>query len=141
VINEEHASQHAGIFTHPRWVSAVVIIILAFLGFSEWSRNKQSVADLAQKIIDENAANNQLKVDFVSIPVYHMIPFASDLMNLGALPTQFSGYFSLKNKNGTQLSEECRAATIDYTVRIVSDGMISMQIPGAGLMTVNGCQS
>ncbi|MCX5571494.1 hypothetical protein [Kaistia nematophila] len=136
---EEQISQRAGMLT-PRGAVMVACLALGAIGYFGWQDNKATLADLAQSIVDDNTPGNQLKVDFIHVPIYQAVPFSNALMEFGILPSEFSGYFSLKTKNGAPLSGACSASTADYSVRMVGDGRISMQIPGLAMMDIARCQ-
>lgn len=114
----------------------LTFVLVAALASSaiNWNSHKSVLTDLAQSIIDDNVSNNALSVDHLSMPAYLAIPFIEL-----ALP-EFSGYFSIAGNGGRQLSSQCDAQTINYTVRAIGNGKISMQIDGVGLLTLEACQ-
>lgn len=122
------------------WKVWLLLIFIAIIGYTEWDGSKQSISNLAQSILDDNYTNNKLNVSFIKIPIYHAVPFSGFLMANGILPSEYSGYFSIKSKDGKELTDACKASTIDYSVRVVGTAQISMSIPGESMQTIAGCQ-
>ena len=121
---------------------AWLVIAALFGGF--WYLNFQDIRNehrnLLQNILDDNISRNTISIDYVSLPSYTGLPFAQFFQGVGLLPSEYAGYFSMANKDGSQMSRSCEASTIDFSIRLVGGNMFAAEIDGVSMMKVRACR-
>ncbi len=105
-------------------------IIIALVTLYTGRMNKiESDKSILQRIMDSNITANKLQVHHIELP----------LITSQLYTSQYNGYFTIRGKDNTEITESCAVMTVDYLARSTGGSNHTISIEGLNMMRLRRC--
>ena len=132
-MNDHQEAESAASHPAAGWLLAALVIGGGVIYWAMTSASGHSPSQQYRAMVSEIVRNNvgAIEIDHFSAPLIQRTPLSPTLAEIGIIPQQFEGFFTIKGR--------CDDSAFPYRIRHVSNGRIQGEIDGITTMRLRQC--